>query len=211
MEKIRRQYKPAHRWSVYPQEMLKYLGMVVFIFGAACSKGDKCERAYDKIAPLMKALEKDSKRDDKDDRATMVGKCKADLKDHPDREKVIDCILGVSGELTMEKMAGCEKDIKAERKKDKDGGSGGAAAAAKTAEMMAKMTEFKDQMCACTDSACGTKVSDAMGQWNQEMAKDMQNSQKMSEEDTKKATEIATKFGECMQKVMTPATAPATK
>jgi len=189
--------------------MLKHLGIVVFMFGAACSKGDKCEKAYDKIAPLMKAMEKDAekddKRDDKDDRTKMVGKCKADLKDHPDREKVLDCFLAVSGELTMEKLEACSKEEKAERKKDKEeNGGSGAGGGAKVAEMMAKMTEFKDQMCACTDPACAAKISEAMTKWNQDMGKDM-STMKMSEEDNKKVTEIAAKMGECTQKAMAPA------
>ena len=164
-------------------------------------------RAYDKVAPLMKAMEKDAKKDDKDDRTKMVAKCKADLKDHPEREKMLDCILGASGELTMEKMAECSKEEKAERKKDKDesGGGGGSGGGAKVAEVMAKMTAFKDQMCACTDPACAAKISEAMTTWNLEIGKDMA-SMKMSEEDNKKATEIAAKMGECAQKAMAPAT-----
>lgn len=192
---------------MYPPAMLKYLGIVVFIFGAACSKGDKCEKAYDKIAPLMKALQKDSKKDDKDDRAKMVGKCKTELKEHPEREKMLDCILGVSGELTMDKMMECSKEEKAERKKDKGENAAGAGGggAMKAAESIAKMSEFKDQMCACADAACATKVSEAMTQWGQEMAKNMGDA-KMSEEDTKKSAEIATQMGECSQKAMAAAT-----
>ena len=133
--------------------MLKYLPILVFVVGsAACSKGDKCEKAYDKVAPLLKGMEKDSKKDDKDDRAKMVDKCKQDLKDHPEREKMLDCILGVSGELTMDKMMECSKEEKAAGKKGGDEGAGGGGAAMKDA--MDKMTGFKDQMCACADTAC---------------------------------------------------------
>jgi len=185
--------------------MLKYLGIAVFLFGAACSKGDKCEKAYDKISPLMKAMEKGDKKDDKDDRTKMVAKCKADLKDHPEHEKNLDCVLGVSGELTMEKMAECSKEEKAERKDKEESGAGSGGGGAKMAEIMAKLTEFKDQMCACTDPACATKVSEAMTKWNQDVGKDM-SSMKMTEEDNKKATEIAAKMGECTQKAMAPAT-----
>src|SRR4051812_2738765 len=110
--------------------MIKQIGIVVFVVGAvACSKGDKCEKAYDKVAPLMKdMMKKSDKADDKDDRTKMVDKCKADLKDHPEREKMLDCILGVSGELTMDKMMECSKEEKAMKKgegDDKGAGGGG--------------------------------------------------------------------------------------
>jgi hypothetical protein len=191
--------------------MLKYLGIVVLVFGSACGKGDKCERAYDKVAPMMKAMAKEGK-EDKDDRSKMVAECQADLKKHPEREKMLDCILGVSGELTMDKMMECSKEEKAERHKMKDEGGGGGGA--DMAEAMAKMTEFKDKMCACADTACAQKVSDDMTKWSTEQAKNMKEPPKMSEEDTKKMTQIGEDLGKCMQKAMTPATGttpPATK
>ena len=188
--------------------MIKQLAIVVFVVGAvACGKGDKCEKAYDKVAPLMKGMDKSDKKDDKDDRAKMVDKCKADLKDHPEREKMLDCILGVSGDLTMDKMIECSKEEKAERKKggDDKGDDKGAAdkgGGGSLGDMMAKMTEFKDKMCACADSPCAQKVSDEMTKWSTDMAKDMKEPPKMSVEDTKKATEIGEAMGKCMQKAM---------
>jgi hypothetical protein len=79
-------------------------------------------------------------------------------------------------------------------KKKSESGSSGAA--------MAKMSEFKDQMCACKDAECAKKVSDDMTTWSQEQAKNAKEPVKMSEADQKRATEIGTQMGECMQKAM---------
>ena len=72
----------------------------------------------------------------------------------------------------------------------------------KLAEEMKKMSEFRDQMCACKDSACAQKVSDVMTQWAQDQAKDNAEPPKMTEEDTKKFTQIGEDMGKCMQKAM---------
>ena len=71
-----------------------------------------------------------------------------------------------------------------------------------SAEAMSKMTEFKDKMCACKDSACAQKVSDEMTKWGQDQAKDNKEPPKMSEEETKKFTQIGEDMGKCMQKAM---------
>jgi hypothetical protein len=74
---------------------------------------------------------------------------------------------------------------------------------------MAKMGEFKDQMCACKDSDCAKRVSDDMTVWSQKMAAEQKNPPKMTEADMKRATELGTRMGECMQAAMAPA--PKTK
>ncbi len=73
---------------------------------------------------------------------------------------------------------------------------------AKAKEAMTKMTAYADQMCACKDTACATKVSDEMTAWSKEMASSGTSAPKMSEEDTKKATEIGMRMAECMQTAM---------
>jgi hypothetical protein len=72
----------------------------------------------------------------------------------------------------------------------------------KLAETMNKMNEFKDQMCACKDTACAQQVSDVMTKWAQEQAQDKAEPPKMSDEDTKKFLEIGEAMGKCMQKAM---------
>jgi hypothetical protein len=69
-------------------------------------------------------------------------------------------------------------------------------------DAMAKMNEFADKMCACKDTHCAQGVSDEMTKWAQDMAKNEQEPPKMSDEDQKKAVEIGTRMGDCMQNAM---------
>jgi hypothetical protein len=78
--------------------------------------------------------------------------------------------------------------------KKKGGGGAG--------EAMAKMTEFKDEMCKCKDAKCAQDVSDKMTKWSQEQSKNQKEPPKMSEEDTKKAAAIGEEMGKCMQAAM---------
>jgi hypothetical protein len=73
-------------------------------------------------------------------------------------------------------------------------------------DAFAKMSEFKDSMCACKDKACADKVTADMTKWSEEMAKKNTGDKKagtMSEADTKKYAEVTTKLGECTTKAMT--------
>jgi hypothetical protein len=83
------------------------------------------------------------------------------------------------------------------------------------ADMIAKMTEFKDAMCKCTDKACADKVMADMTKWTQDMAKEGGDKEpaKPSEEDMKKSQQVSEEYTKCMQKVMaagapTPPAAP---
>jgi hypothetical protein len=83
--------------------------------------------------------------------------------------------------------------------KKKGGGDAG--------EAVAKMTEFKDQMCACKDKACADKVQEGMTKWSTEMAAKAGDKKeaKTDEATMKKMTEVGQAYGECMTKAMTPA------
>jgi hypothetical protein len=74
-----------------------------------------------------------------------------------------------------------------------------------SAEVVTKMTEFKDKMCACKDAACAKTVNDEMTKWNQEQQTKNKDGVKLSEADQKTATEIGTAMGDCMQKASAPA------
>jgi hypothetical protein len=89
--------------------------------------------------------------------------------------------------VSLMSFAGCKKK----------GGSDG----------LAKMTEFKDQMCKCADKECADKVTEAMTQWGKDMAKEGGDKEaaKMSEEDMKKSAAVSEEMGKCMAKLMTPA------
>lgn len=201
---------------MYRRRMLKTLAIVIGLVGVGCGGGggDKCERAYDKMAPLMKKMEKemggddDKKKDDKTKRAESLAECRADLKQKPAREKNLDCILAIKGEPTMESMTKCfnedeePADKQAADKEAGDQGGGGAVSAKVAAEALAKMTEFKDKMCACKDKACADTVTGDMTKWSEEMSKTMDPSAKPSDEDMKKMTDVGTQMGECMAKAM---------
>jgi hypothetical protein len=110
-------------------------------------------------------------------------------KDEKPPEKLIE-----KGDKIEKEMRECRKSV------EKAAGAEAAAAS------MKKMTDFKDQMCACKDTACATKVSDDMTKWGAEQAKEMGAAAAMSDDDTKKMTQVAQDMGACMQKAMTPAT-----
>ena len=80
--------------------------------------------------------------------------------------------------------------------KKKGGGDAG--------EAMAKMSEFKDQMCACKDKACADKVTEAYTKWGTDMAskaganKDMKPDPEMA----KKMGEVTQAYTECATKAM---------
>ncbi|HUS27137.1 MAG TPA: hypothetical protein VMZ53_01465 [Kofleriaceae bacterium] len=71
-----------------------------------------------------------------------------------------------------------------------------------SANAMAKMQEFADEMCKCKDAKCAQDVSDKMTKWGQEQSKNQKEPPKMNEADTAKAQEIGKKMGECMTKAM---------
>jgi hypothetical protein len=88
--------------------------------------------------------------------------------------------------LTLMSIAACKK-------KAGDGGGAG--------DATAKMTEYKDKMCACKDADCAKKVSDEMTAWTASFSKS-QGDKKLGEADQKRTTELGTQMGECMMKLI---------
>ena len=74
------------------------------------------------------------------------------------------------------------------------------------AAAMAKMAEFKDEMCKCKDAKCAQDVSDKMTKWSQEQTKAGQATPKMTDADQKKAADLGEEMGKCMQAAMAPTT-----
>jgi hypothetical protein len=70
------------------------------------------------------------------------------------------------------------------------------------ANAMAKMKEFRDEMCKCKDAKCAQDVSDKMTKWGQEQSKNQKEPPKMNEADTAEAQKIGKEMGECMTKAM---------
>jgi hypothetical protein len=71
-------------------------------------------------------------------------------------------------------------------------------------EAMAKMSEFKDKMCACKDKKCADDVQAAMSTWSAESAKSAgdKKPEAPDEKTMKEMQEVGTKYGECMAKAM---------
>ena len=84
----------------------------------------------------------------------------------------------------------------------KKGGAGGG-------EAMAKMSEFKDEMCKCKDAKCAQDVSDKMTKWSQEQSAKQKEPPKLSDADQKKAATIGEEMGKCMQTAMAASAPPA--
>jgi hypothetical protein len=98
--------------------------------------------------------------------------------------------IAVLAALSLLSFAGCKKK----------GGS----------DVSAKMAEFRDQMCKCTDKACADKVMESMTKWTQDNAKEgNKEAAKPTEEDMKKMTAISEDYSKCMQKVMMASAPPA--
>jgi hypothetical protein len=92
--------------------------------------------------------------------------------------------IAILAALSLLSFVGCKKG----------GGAGDA---------IAKMTDFKDQMCKCADKACAEKVTEGMTKWGQEMAKEGgDKAAKVSEDDTKKMAAITEEMTKCMTKAM---------
>ncbi|MBA3452539.1 MAG: hypothetical protein H0T42_05510 [Deltaproteobacteria bacterium] len=67
----------------------------------------------------------------------------------------------------------------------------------------AKMEQFANEMCRCTDRTCADRVQASLTQWAQEMAKQDSEPTKPTEADMKRMTEVGQQYAECMTKAMT--------
>ena len=180
--------------------MMSSRQIVVVVLGLAtgCGPGaDKCTRVFDRLAAL--ALAKDGKRIS--DRDKVVTNCRDGLKRNPEREKMLDCIIGITGETTVDKVSACGDASRTERE-DRDRKERKEAdrkiASSPEGLVLAKIGEFKDQMCACLDKACAQQVSDELTRWADENAAQP----KFSEDAQKRAIEIGVKVSECMHEAM---------
>ncbi len=100
-------------------------------------------------------------------------------------------------EKLMERGDKVEKDMRECRKAIRKAGE-----AAAGGDMIKKMGEFKDAMCACKegDKDCASKVQKDMQDYAQANAAGMGD--KMSDEDMKKATDIGMEMAKCAGKAM---------
>lgn len=63
---------------------------------------------------------------------------------------------------------------------------------------MAKLTEFKTQMCACKDTPCAKRVSADMAAWGKQQSTDKPAA--LSAAEQTQASELGTQLGECMMR-----------
>jgi len=78
----------------------------------------------------------------------------------------------------------------------------------RNADTVAKMSTYKDQMCACKDKACADHVQEDLVRWANDMAKDASSTKpvRMSEDDAKRITDLSMQFSDCFAKLAAPAT-----
>ncbi|HEY0988304.1 MAG TPA: hypothetical protein VGD80_14675, partial [Kofleriaceae bacterium] len=77
-------------------------------------------------------------------------------------------------------------------------------------DVVAKMGEFKERMCACKDKACSDKVTEDMGKWSQEQSKASADKEaRPNEEDAKKMMAVSDEMNKCLQKILTEAAGAA--
>lgn len=69
------------------------------------------------------------------------------------------------------------------------------------AAVMAKMSVFRDQLCACKDTACAKQVTAELTQWAQEIAREPRKEQSFTEADTRQIAEISEGFAKCMARI----------
>jgi hypothetical protein len=68
--------------------------------------------------------------------------------------------------------------------------------------VFARFAEFEKAMCACVDADCAKRVSDEMTRWSKAEATAQKEPLEMTEDEQKRAVEIGTHMGECMQTAM---------
>lgn len=78
------------------------------------------------------------------------------------------------------------------------------AAPAGSAVMIAKMNEFTDELCSCTDPACAERVAEEMTRWSRELAKSNDRAEELSEPEVKRMAETAERMAKCMTALYTP-------
>jgi hypothetical protein len=78
------------------------------------------------------------------------------------------------------------------------GGGAGAAPTGGYATMLAKLTGFKDRMCACKDQACATAVTNDMAAWSTDQAKATADMSDYTAEGAKQMQDVMDAYSKCM-------------
>ena len=75
------------------------------------------------------------------------------------------------------------------------------AALTDAAAVTAKMMVFRDQLCACKDTACAERITGELTRWAQEIAREPRAEQNFTEADTRQIAEISEGFAKCMSRI----------
>jgi hypothetical protein len=67
-------------------------------------------------------------------------------------------------------------------------------------EVLGKMTEFKDRICACKDKACADQVSADMSKWMQDQTKAGVKDEQPNPDDVQKTAKVSQEMTTCMTK-----------
>ncbi len=149
---------------------------------ACAASGPSCKSAVEKAGALAKLRDRDI--------TLAIGQCEQQAWTAPAKQCIADARATTDLTACGTKFALGTKGIFADM--------------ATLDGLFKAMVGYKEQMCACKDSKCATAVSDAMTKWGAEQEKMDREPPRMSEDDTKKFTEIGEAMGTCMQKAMTP-------
>ena len=103
-------------------------------------------------------------------------------------------LIGIGAFLAMSWLVAIAVIIKGDGKRPVD-------------ESYAKMRDFTDRMCDCTDKRCADQITEEMSDWSREMAKRSGKPGKpgkLSELDTKRMAATTEEFTKCVTKAMMP-------
>jgi hypothetical protein len=69
-------------------------------------------------------------------------------------------------------------------------------------QVIMKLGQFADDMCACKDRTCADAVQDALSKWTSEMSHDREDLEKPTEEEMEEARQISQRLASCMVTAM---------
>jgi hypothetical protein len=173
---------------------MRNLIVIVALVAGGCGKGGKIDQAISEASSFKDQMCKCADKECAEKVNAEYEKAGEKYKDSFTEEDVKNIPKD-----KMEAMEKVEKEYRDCRRKAKKGGKGGG----DMAGAMAKMSEMKDKMCACADKACADKVNEDYMKWGQEMAKNVDTSEKPGEDDAKKMADVMKSYGDCMAKAMT--------
>jgi hypothetical protein len=77
-----------------------------------------------------------------------------------------------------------------------------------TEQYLAKLTEFRDTVCKCTDQACVNRATQDMSTWARGWASDPNVPARLGDADAQRAEEVTTETVNCRNRLMKPAASP---